>query len=181
MSKRDVRELTPFLRVFPLDVRRRALWLRNFVWDLYPGANELIYDNYNALAFGWSPTDRVGHTFCNVAVGRASHNVHLGFYWGAELADPRRLLRGEGNQYRYLLVDDLAAFPKSYMKTMLEAAHANSVRKVKDHSQFMQGATIVKSISGKKRAAGKNTLQKAKAAPVAVGASTRGKAPRSGR
>ena len=35
------------------------MWLRDFAWDLCPKTNELIYDNYNAVAFGWSPTDKV--------------------------------------------------------------------------------------------------------------------------
>src|SRR5258707_14715686 len=82
MAKEDNTDLLLFLRPFSPKIQDLALWLREFVWDLYPETNELIYDNYNALAFGCSPTDRVGHTFCSVAVGRSSHNVHFGFYWG---------------------------------------------------------------------------------------------------
>jgi hypothetical protein len=51
---------------------------------LYPDSNELIYDNYNAPAVGWSPTDRVGHTFCSIAIGRTSKNIHFGFYWAVK-------------------------------------------------------------------------------------------------
>ena len=70
MSKEHTADLLKFLKPFPEEVQQTALWLREFVWDLYPTANELIYDNYNALAFGWSPTDKVGHTFCSIAVGQ---------------------------------------------------------------------------------------------------------------
>jgi hypothetical protein len=79
MSKEETKDLLKFLKAFDKEIQESALWLRDFVWDLYPTANELIYDNYNALAFGWSPTDRVGHVFCSVAVGRTSDNVHFGF------------------------------------------------------------------------------------------------------
>lgn len=72
------------------------MWLRGFAWDLCPEANELIYDNYIAISFGWPPTDRVGHTICSIAVGRSSKNVHFGFYWGSEGTDPDNLLVGEG-------------------------------------------------------------------------------------
>ncbi len=92
------------------------LWLREFVWDLYPQTNELIYDNYNAVAFGWSPTDKVGHTFCSIAIGRTSKNIHFGFYWGAELADPDKILLGQGNQYRYSLVTDKKTSLKPTLK-----------------------------------------------------------------
>lgn len=151
MSKKDTADLLKFLKPFPEEIRQTALWLRDFVWDLYPQTNELIYDNYNALAFGWSLTDRVGHTFCSVAVGRSSHNVHFGFYWGAELSDPKQLLLGEGNQYRYVLVKEKKDFPKAYIRKLVTEAYQNSLAKVKDPKLIQHGATITKSISTAKR------------------------------
>src|ERR1051326_5591729 len=151
MSKEQTKELEKFLEPFGDEIKERALWLREFVWDLYPTANELIYDNYNALAFGWSPTDRVGHTFCSVAVGRSSKNIHFGFYWGSEISDPKKMLLGQGNQYRYIIVKSKDRFPKAYMKKLMRDAYSNSLRKVKDQKQLREGATITKSISAKKR------------------------------
>ena len=155
MAREDKSDLLKFLKPFPTGVRETALWLRDFVWDLYPKTNELIYDNYNALAFGWSPTDRVGHTFCSIAVGRTSYNVHFGFYWGNQIADPEKKLLGKGNQYRYILVKDKNAFPKTYIKKLLKEAYANSLAKVKDPKQLMEAKTMVKSISTTKRKKGK--------------------------
>jgi hypothetical protein len=151
MSKEQTKELLKFLEPFSEDITERALWLREFIWDLYPQANELIYDNYNALAVGWSPTDKVGHTFCSIAVGRTSNNLHFGFYWGNELSDPDKILLGEGNQYRYILVPDKIKFPKAYIKKLVKEAYTNSLAKVKDKKQIVNGQTIVKSVSAKKR------------------------------
>jgi hypothetical protein len=151
MSKDQTKDLLKFLKPFNKEITERALWLREFIWDLYPQANELIYDNYNALAVGWSPTDRVGYTFCSIALGRTSNNVHFGFYWGSEISDPDKILLGEGNQYRYILVPDKDKFPKSYIKKLVKEAYANSLAKVKDKKQIRSGQTIVKSISAKKR------------------------------
>jgi len=151
MGKEHTKDLVKFLKPFNKDITERALWLREFIWNLYPQTNELIYDNYNALAVGWSPTDRVGHTFCSIAVGRTSNNVHFGFYWGNELADPDKILLGDGNQYRYILVPDKNNFPKAYIEKLVKEAYANSLAKVKDKKQIMNGQTIVKSISSKKR------------------------------
>lgn len=151
MSKEQTDDLFKFLKPFPKEIQETALWLRKFVWNLYPKANELIYDNYNAVAFGWSPTDKVGHTFCSIAVGRSSHNVHFGFYWGSEIADPDKILLGQGNQYRYLLVKNEADFPKAYIKKLMKEAFANSMAKVKDPKQIIHGQTITKSISSAKR------------------------------
>lgn len=151
MGKRDTKDLHRFLKPFTSDMKKRALWLRSFVWDLYPTSNEIIYDNYNALAFGWSITDRVSHLFCNVAVGRTSGNIHFGFYWGAKLSDPKKLLLGQGNQYRYILVNDTDDFPKAYMIKLMQQAYEYSAAKVKDKDQLMKGKTITKSISAAKR------------------------------
>jgi hypothetical protein len=151
MGKDHTKDLTKFLKPFPKEVQDTVWWLREFVWELYPQANELIYDNYNALAFGWSITERQGHVFNSIAVGRTSHHVHFGFYYGAQLSDPDNLLMGEGNQYRYILVTDKKAFPKSYMKRLLKEAYVNSRAKVKDESEIRHGLTITKSISPVKR------------------------------
>ena len=151
MSKEQTKDLLKFLKPFSKEIVERVLWLREFIWGLYPQTNELIYDNYNALAVGWSPTDRVGHTFCSIAVGRTSNNLHFGFYWGSEISDPGKILLGEGNQYRYILVPDKNKFPKAYIKKLVKEAYANSLAKVKDKKQIMSGVTIVKSVSAKKR------------------------------
>lgn len=151
MGKNQTKDLHQFLKPFDKDIIDRVMWLRDFAWDLCPDANELIYDNYNAVAFGWSPTDRPGHGICSIAVGRSSKNVHFGFYWGNELPDPDKILIGEGNQYRYILVTDKKQFPKAYIRKLVNEAYVNALSKVKDQKQIVHGKTIVKSISAKKR------------------------------
>src|SRR5258706_15771705 len=151
MSKNQTEDLLKFLEPFPENVKETALWLREFVWDLYPKTNELIYDNYNALAFGWSPTEKLGHTFCSIAVGRSTKNIHFGFYWGSQISDPDKILLGKGNQYRYILVKSKQDFPKAYIKKLLKEAYANSLAKVKDKKLLVSGKTITKSISAAKR------------------------------
>lgn len=151
MSKEQTQDLLKFLKTFSSEIQMTVLKLREFVWDMYPQTNELIYDNYNALAFGWSPTDKVGHTFCSIAVGRSSKNIHFGFYWGSEIKDPDKILLGQGNQYRYILVENFETFPRTYIRKLIADAYDNSLRKVKDKKQILNGLTITKSISGKKR------------------------------
>jgi hypothetical protein len=162
MSKEQTTDLLKFLTPFSPAINDIVLWLRDFVWDLYPQANELIYDNYNAVAFGWSPTDKVGHTFCSIAIGRTSKNIHFGFYWGSEIADPEKILLGQGNQYRYILVDDVKAFPTTYIKKLMADAYDNSLSKVKDKTQIRNGLTITKSISDKKRTLKKKSTKSTK-------------------
>ena len=160
MGKSDSTDLLKFLAPFADETRENALWLREFAWDLYPDCNELIYDNYNAVAFGWSLTDKLGDTFCSVAVGRGSENVHFGFYWGSKIADPQQLLLGNGNQYRYILVRDVADFPKVYITQLLMEAYAYSLGKLKVKGTAPKGASITKSISDAKRKPGKVLSEK---------------------
>lgn len=149
MPKETIKDLERFLAPYPKQVIALALSLREFVWDLYPNCNELIYDNYNAVAFGWSTSDRLGDTFCSIAA--FSNFVHFGFFYGTRIADPEKKLSGKGNQYRYIKIENNSDFPKTYVKKLLKEAYANSLAGLKEGKQVLKGATIVKSISAKKK------------------------------
>jgi hypothetical protein len=149
MSKENVNDLLKFLLPFPDSVKAAALWLREFVWDLYPETNELIYDNYNALAFGWSPTDKAGDVFCSIAV--YSKHVNFGFNRGSEIPDKQKLLLGDASLYRYIKVVDKDDFPEEYIKQLLAMAYENSISRLKPVKKIIKGETIVKMISPVKR------------------------------
>jgi len=151
MSKKDSGDLIKFLKPFPGNVRENALWLREFVWDIYPDSNELIYDNYNALAFGFGLSDKQTNIFCSIAV--YSKYVNFGFNRGSEIVDPKKILNGKGSLYRYITIKDKADFPQAYIKKLLKEAFANAVAgmKLKNGKQIFKGQTITKSISPVKR------------------------------
>jgi hypothetical protein len=149
MPKETVKDLKKFLQPYPKKIQETILWLRDFVWDLYPNCNELIYDNYNAVALGLSTSDKLGDTFCTMAAFKDF--AHFGFYWGSQIADPEKKLIGGGTQYRYIKVFETKEFPKTYMKKLLKEAYANSMAKLKTGKQVLKGETIVKSISAKKK------------------------------
>ncbi len=152
MGRSDDADLSKFLEAFPPESREIALELRDWVWGLYPKCNELIYDNYNFLAFGWGPTDRMSDIFCSIAVGTSG--ILFGFMWGVKLDDPKALLQGSGSQYRSIRVTDLKTFPRAYVKTLLKQAFYVSLDQLKGRPQTPNGMTITKSISAKKRRPG---------------------------
>ena len=160
MSVAETKDLQRFIKGFPSEVQRLLYDLRAFIWERYPDANELIYDNYNALAIGWSPTDRVGHIFCNIALGRSTTRIHFGFYWGSKLDDPKGILLGEGNQYRYVIVENEKSYNNTYIRKLMKKAYAYSRSLVKDQKQIIEGQTITKSISTKKRPVGRKSVVK---------------------
>ncbi len=150
MPKSTKKDLLTFLKPLRPEVRTITLKLRDFVWDLYPETNELIYDNYNAVAIGWSPTDKAGDVFCSIA---ANSGVRIGLNWGSKISDPKKLLEGGGSQWRSVKVLDFDDLPKPYLKKLLKDAYQYSLKKVKLREELptLDGKTIVKSISPVKR------------------------------
>jgi hypothetical protein len=159
MAKTDTTDLLTFLLPFDTHIVELALWLREFVWDHYPQCNELIYDNYNAVAVGWSPTEKMGDIFCSFAV-YGNKDVHFGFYWGSKIADPEKMLLGKGNQYRYIKLNAPSDFPLEYITKLVSDAYTYSLSQLKPKSVILNGQTIVKSISPKKKRPGLVAIKK---------------------
>ena len=145
MPKEDTKDLVTFLQPFPKSVQEMTIWLREFIWNLYPDCNELIYDNYNALAIGFAPTDKAGDAFCSLAV--YSKHLNFGFNRGVEIADPDKILQGNGSLYRYITIKEKNDFPKAYITKLLKDAYLNSLARLKEQKQTVKGQTITKSIS----------------------------------
>lgn len=161
MGKEETKKLLEFLKPFDDRIVGLAMWLREFIWDLYPECNELIYDDYNAVAVGWSPTLTIGDIFCSIAVYN-NKNVHFGFYWGSKLSDPKKLLLGAGKQYRYIRIAEKDDLPADYIKELLVEAHINSLAGMKTGKPPVTGTTVVKSISPKKKRPGDPPKKKKK-------------------
>jgi hypothetical protein len=77
---------------------------------MFPRGFELVFDNYNAVVCGFSPTERNTDAFISIA-GYPKW-VTLFFLHGIELDDPQGLLEGAGKQIRSIRLktpDDIAA------------------------------------------------------------------------
>jgi hypothetical protein len=67
-----------------------------------PGAVELVYDNYNALVIAFGPTEKRGDLVLSIVL--YPRWVSMFFTKGAELRDPKKLLKGSGKTYRHLVL-----------------------------------------------------------------------------
>ena len=67
------------------------------------------------------------------------------------IADPAKILLGNGTQYRYIQVREKDDFPEEYIKQLLEEAYQNSLSRMKPVKKPITGETIVKSISPVKK------------------------------
>lgn len=145
-------DLKRFLTAFDPPLRALALWLREWVWAQYPKANEILYDNYNALVIGWSITGKPNQSFGSVICNRPNQLIHFGFYWGALLPDPEHRLHGAGKQYRYLIVRDKESFPSNYVTDLLRHAYAVALSKTPADMAIPEGKVITRAEVPVKRA-----------------------------
>jgi len=120
------KELRQFLKPYDPDVVAIAAAARSLVLAEAPGATELVYDAYNAVAMGYSFTGRPSDAFCHIAV--YSHWVNLGFNRGAELAEPEGLLAGSGRLIRHLRLQSLADLERPFVRGFVRAAIASAKR-----------------------------------------------------
>ncbi|HEY2514907.1 MAG TPA: hypothetical protein VGI39_28770 [Polyangiaceae bacterium] len=98
-------QLDLFLDRFTPDVAKRARLALGKMRKLCPGAIELVYDNYNALAIGFAPSERASEAVVSIAVF-PKHPSLFFLQDGVKLPDPTRRLRGSGTKVRHIVVDD---------------------------------------------------------------------------
>jgi hypothetical protein len=111
-----------------------------------PGATEMVYDNYNALAIGFGPSDRASEAIFSIAV--FPRWVSLFFLQGAKLPDPDGLLQGTGTKVRHIVLTEPRVLELSSVKKLMAIA-MTSAKKPIDPRQRRR--LIIKSISAKQR------------------------------
>ena len=113
---------------------------------MLPSADVMIYDNYNFLVTGLSPSDRPSDAVLSVAL--SARSVALCFLQGAALPDPSRILRGSGKAVRNIRLQSEEDFGRSEVAILIDLAIMNA-RVPFDHGR--KGTLYVKSVSAKKR------------------------------
>jgi hypothetical protein len=91
-------QLDSFLSKYDPEISAFARHALAKMRKLIPGAVEMVYDNYNWLVIGFSPTERPSEAIFSLVLppGR----VTLCFLQGAGLPDPAKRLQGSGNVVR---------------------------------------------------------------------------------
>jgi hypothetical protein len=140
------KQVAAFIARFDPAIAGLARSARSALRRRFPTAVELVYDNYNALAIGWGPNERVSEAIVSLAV--YARGINLYFMHGAKLADPRKLLQGAGNRGRFIRLTDVAQLDEPDVVALLGAA----VRLGKTPLPAdRKGYTVIKSVSSKQR------------------------------
>ena len=111
-----------------------------------PTAHELVYDNYNFFVIGYGPTERPSDAILSLT--GASNGVGLCFIHGASLPDPQKILRGSGNQTRFIRVDSVDVLARPAVKALISAALAKAKTPLQPKGR---GSLIIRSVSSKQR------------------------------
>ena len=99
--------------------------LRATIRELHPQCVEVVWPRQKIASFGVGPKKMTEH-YCYLQL-HATH-VNLGFYRGAELPDPQRLLDGTGKALRHVKLTEVAAAGQAPVLALLRAAIAERRR-----------------------------------------------------
>ncbi len=111
-----------------------------------PGAVQLVYDNYNALAIGFSPSERPSEGIFSIVL--FPRWVTLFFLQGKNVPDPNRLLQGSGKVVRTIRLENAADLDKPAVEELISAA-LKSAKVPIDHNAA--GKLIIRAILAKQR------------------------------
>ena len=139
-------QLESFLAKFSPNVSAQARTVLKRMRTLYPHALELVYDNYNALAIGFGPTERASDAIFSIAL--YPKWVSLFFLQGKGLPDPQKLLKGSGNAVRHIVL--------STPETLEHPAVCELMREAEAHARVpfdskAKRRLIIKSVSARQR------------------------------
>jgi hypothetical protein len=118
------RQLDTFIDKFTPEVAALARALLAQMKARIPGAQILVYDNYNALAIGFCRNDKAGQAILSLVVMQKW--VTLCFLWGKSLSDPHALLKGEGVRVRHIQLHSPEALDDPPVQALIAEALATT-------------------------------------------------------
>ena len=93
--------------------------LRQLVVSQDEDFHELVWPRLKIVSFGVGPRKMTQH-YVYLAV--QPNHINLGFYHGASLPDPARLLDGAGKELRHIKVRDVADAERGGIRTLVRQA-----------------------------------------------------------
>ncbi len=140
-------QLKSFMARFTPEVETLAQRILVKMRARFPSAIQMVYDNYNFLVIGFSPTERPSEAIFSIAM--SPRRVSLCFLQaGPKLSDPKKLLRGSGKQVRHIRLESTAVLDRPAVKALMsEAIQLAAV----PFNPATSGRLIIRSVSAKQR------------------------------
>jgi len=146
MDPTPAQQLARFLKKYDPAVAAVARGALARLRKRLPGAMELVYDNYNALAIGFGPSQRASEVVISIAL--YPRWVTLFFLHGARLADPKKILKGSGTRVRHIVLHAAADIGSKDIQALISAALKLAGDPIEGRQRRQ---LIIKSVSKKQR------------------------------
>ena len=139
-------QLAGFLAKYSPEIQAQAEVVLAKMRARLPGAVEMVYDNYNALVCGFSPTERPSEAVFSVVFN--PRHISICFIQGASLADPHGILVGSGNQVRHVKLFSPEDLDRPHIVETMQIALDHADPPFNPEQAYR---LIIKSISAKQR------------------------------
>ena len=146
MLDSEATQLDGFIAKFSPEIAAMTNAVLKKMRKRYPTAQVLVYDNYNALAIGFGPSEKAGEAIFSIAV--YPKWVSLFFLQAKGVPDPEGLLKGSGNVARHVVLGSPNDLEIPAIVAMMEAAVELAKAPFADKGT---GRLVIKSVSAKQR------------------------------
>lgn len=92
---------------------------RSLIYSVYPQAIEVAWPKQKVIGYGVGERKMSEH-FVYLSVFQ--EHINIGFYYGAELADPYNLLKGEGKLLKHIRIESIEELDNPEIKKLVVAA-----------------------------------------------------------
>ena len=140
------RQLAGFMAKFTPEVGASARAALAKMRKRLPGAMQLVYDNYNALAIGFGPSERASEAIFSIVL--YPRWVSLFFLQGARLADPQKLLKGSGSKVRHIVLDRVDVLDQPAVRALMSRALASATKALDPSAP---GGIVIRAVAPKQR------------------------------
>jgi hypothetical protein len=139
-------QLAGFIAKYDPDIAALAEQVLAGMRARLPGAVELVYDNYNALAIGFGPSERASQAIFSVVL--YPRWVSLFFLQARGLSDPQKLLKGHGSTARHIVLKDADTLDDPAVRKLMKDALERAATPLDPTGA---GGLVIKSISAAQR------------------------------
>lgn len=140
------KQLASFLAKYSPEIATLARAIRKRMRQRYPAALELVYDNYNALAIGYAPSERASEGILSIAL--FPRWVSLFFLQANGLPDPQKRLQGSGKVAKHIVLPSIQDLDDPAILDLMREAVARAVVPFDPHGSHR---LIIKSVSARQR------------------------------
>jgi len=118
LSMTPKQQLDSFVGRYSPEVARVARQALRWMRRRFPDACVMVYDNYNALAIGFGPSERASDAVFSVVL--YPRWVNFFFLQGARIPDPNKLLKGSGKRVRSMRLDNADWLDKREVSELID-------------------------------------------------------------